>query len=258
MVRTWVNGAGPYAFAIDTGAGMTILSARVASEARAEVRGPRAPIGGLSGQATASAQPVSVATIALGEPENVLPMRGMVIVSDGIPHGVDGVLDPTEAFSPLGYVVDLPRGEILAFDPRSEPLRADAAPPGGAVVAWIVDRESRRPYVRLSDGRIALLDTGSRFGLALGEAAASDMGLDLQRSEDRGAIRGFGGGIVHVRRVSPITIGIGALTLVRVPTDVLAGAHSGAPALLGRDALRPFRIAFDPLNKLVSFAPDDE
>jgi hypothetical protein len=253
-----VNGAGPYAFAIDTGAGVTILSGRVASEARVQVRGERTPIGGISGAAGATAQPITIDRLALGEPDNTLPGRGVAIVSDGIPPGVDGVLDPTEAFWPLGYVLDLPRSEISAFDPRAFPLQGDAAPPGGAIVAWVRDAESRRPYVRLSDGRLALVDTGAGFGLALAETAAVAMGLDLRAGEDRGAIRDFGGGTIRVRRVAPITIGVGALALVRVPTDILSGAHADTPALLGRDALRPFRIVFDPLNKLLSFAPVEE
>ena len=38
LVRAWVNGAGPYTFAVDTGAGATIISPRVAGEARVEAR----------------------------------------------------------------------------------------------------------------------------------------------------------------------------------------------------------------------------
>src|SRR5437762_3528378 len=34
LVRAWVNGAGPYTFALDTGAGGTIISERVAAEAK--------------------------------------------------------------------------------------------------------------------------------------------------------------------------------------------------------------------------------
>src|SRR5918992_3803040 len=37
LVRTWVNGAGPFTFALDTGAGATLLSPRAAGEARVEV-----------------------------------------------------------------------------------------------------------------------------------------------------------------------------------------------------------------------------
>src|SRR4051812_45374768 len=34
LVKTWVNGAGPFTFAIDTGAGATLLSPRAAGDAR--------------------------------------------------------------------------------------------------------------------------------------------------------------------------------------------------------------------------------
>src|SRR5215210_7586654 len=37
LVKTWVNGAGPFTFAVDTGAGATVLSPRVAGAARVEV-----------------------------------------------------------------------------------------------------------------------------------------------------------------------------------------------------------------------------
>jgi len=255
LVETWVNGAGPYVFAIDTGAGVTILSERVATEARVAVSGPRSAIGGLSGATASTAQPVRLDSLALGAHDNRLPARGATIVSNGIPQGVDGVLDPTEVYSPLGYVIDLPHGELRAFDPKVTPIRRSEVPEGGAVVTWDVDGESRRPYVRLSDGHRALVDTGARFGLALGEADARAMGLDVRQGEDRGAIRDFGGATIRVRRVEPITIEVGSLTLTRIPTDVLTGSHGEAPRLLGRDALRPFLIAFDPLNKLVAIVP---
>src|SRR5207253_4225184 len=34
LISTWVNGVGPFNFAVDTGAGATLLSDRVADEAR--------------------------------------------------------------------------------------------------------------------------------------------------------------------------------------------------------------------------------
>src|SRR5229473_122787 len=52
LIRTWVNGAGPFSFAIDTGAGATLLSQGVADEARVKIKSGRATsIGGLSGAA---------------------------------------------------------------------------------------------------------------------------------------------------------------------------------------------------------------
>src|SRR5712691_12716807 len=55
LVRTWVNGAGPFSFAIDTGAGATLLSPRVAEEAQVKVKAGRATsIAGLSGSSTSA------------------------------------------------------------------------------------------------------------------------------------------------------------------------------------------------------------
>ncbi|HEY9285757.1 MAG TPA: aspartyl protease family protein [Pyrinomonadaceae bacterium] len=56
LVRAWVNGQGPYEFAVDTGAGATIISRRVAAEARVPVYADRAvSISGLSGFAEKTA-----------------------------------------------------------------------------------------------------------------------------------------------------------------------------------------------------------
>src|SRR3989442_15364239 len=41
LIRTWINSQGPFTFAIDTGAGATLLSQRVAEEAGANVSGGR-------------------------------------------------------------------------------------------------------------------------------------------------------------------------------------------------------------------------
>ncbi len=54
-------------------------------------------------------------------------------------------------------------------------------------------------------------------------------------------------------RINLATVFIGSLALRKVPTDLLSGTTS--PILLGRDALRPFRLTFDPFNRLIEFAP---
>ncbi|MGI9106103.1 MAG: aspartyl protease family protein [Pyrinomonadaceae bacterium] len=50
LVRTWINDTGPYVFAIDTGAGATIISRRVADESKVALTGARpVRLSGLSG-----------------------------------------------------------------------------------------------------------------------------------------------------------------------------------------------------------------
>jgi predicted aspartyl protease len=252
LVKTWINGSGPYTFAVDTGAGATILSRRVASEARVGVDGGRTlEIGGLSGSSVNTARKAFVSSISIGERENRLPAGGLSIVAEGLPADVDGVLDPTEAFWPLGYVIDIPRAELTAFNPRVNPLRRSDATTDGAIVAWLADGTSRRPFVMLAGGRRALLDTGSNFGLAVTETAARAIGLDTERQRERGGVRDIAGGQVQARRIRPATIYVGSLALRGVPTDLLFGAETSAPVLLGRDALRPFQLTFDPLSRLI-------
>ena len=260
LVETWVNGAGPFTFAIDTGAGATILSSRTAGAARVEVesRGGGIEIGGLSGARAGGARKAFARTIALGSRENTLPARGLFVIAPGLPSGVDGILDPSEAFASLGFRLDIPAGELSFFDPRAEPLRASDAPRDGAVVPWLTEAGSRRPFVMLAEGRRALLDTGSGFGLAVDESAARTLGiLQTEGRRGRGA-RDLAGGEVHARRVRAATVSVGALVLRGVPTDLLVRAEKGAPVILGRDALRPFRLSFDPVNRLIMLRPVEE
>jgi hypothetical protein len=258
LSKVWINNSGPYSFAIDTGAGATIISKRVAAESRIALAGTRSVgLSGLSGVIGAEGREAALGSLAIGARENVLPAKGLVIVTDALPPDLDGVLDPTESYWPLGYTIDLPNDTISAFDPRSTPLRGLAEPPGGAIVQWFFDGTSRRPFVALDVGRRALLDTGSGFGLAVSDQVARSFGILSTRGRERASVSDIGRGRVNARRVEPVTIQVGSLVLRRVPTDLLTGAANGAPVLLGRDALRPFEISFDPVNRLIRLRPGD-
>jgi len=252
LVRTWINSVGPFSFAIDTGAGATLLSSRVADEARVAIKngknGRANSIAGLSGT-TVSARDASIQSLAIGDPQNYLPAKGAVMVINGLPADLDGVLDPTEGFSPLGYVIDLPQGELSAFDARRTPIRISEQPEEGTVVQWVREAYGRRPFVMLDNGDRALLDTGSSLGLALRDSAPGDRKMPAY------SVRDVGGGQISSRRVDPLTIAIGALTLRRIPTDLISGAEADAPVLLGLSALRPFRLRFDPVHRLIEIAP---
>src|ERR1051325_1155313 len=63
LVSTWINSRGPFTFAVDTGAGITVISPRVASAAAVAIHaGPGPQIAGLSG-AVVSAQAGRAETI---------------------------------------------------------------------------------------------------------------------------------------------------------------------------------------------------
>ena len=204
LVQTWVNGIGPFNFAIDTGAGATILSPRVADEAHVlRTNDKNTSIAGLSG-ARVSARPASIETLAIGDSENYLPAKGEALVSSGLPADLDGLLDPTEAFSPLGYEIDLPRHELAGFDPRADPVQTNNSPVDGAVVSWVREPHGRRPFVMLDNGDRALLDTGSSLGLAIRDSNTNQRNTAY-------SVRDIGGGRISSRRVTT-SIAIGSLT----------------------------------------------
>ena len=244
LAEGWVNGAGPFVFAIDTGAGVSLVSRNVVDGARLQMTKSRRPlVGGLTSAPISSDQETQISGIALGTRDNRVPGGFTAAVVNSLPGSIDGVLDPTEVFKPYGYSVDLPRHELQVLD-ASYRLRLSDVPRDGAVVRW-VGRE--RPFVRLSDGRLALLDTGSRLGLALsgGSGVRGDTIHDL------------GGGTIQSRRIEPQTVSIGALVLNKVPTDLLTGVAPGTPIIIGRGALFPFKITFDPASRLIAFEPTE-
>src|SRR2546423_14043810 len=85
LVSTWVNGVGPFNFAVDTGAGATIIAPRVAEEAHVVRTNRSATIAGLSG-ANTIAQHASIDNLAIGDNENRLPAKGEVLIFSGLPE----------------------------------------------------------------------------------------------------------------------------------------------------------------------------
>jgi len=255
LASGWINGQGPFVFAIDTGAGVSLISRNVIARAGLRVTKLRRPlVGGLSTSPISSNQETEISGLALGRRDNNVPGTVTAAVVTNLPGSIDGILDPTEVFRPFGYSIDLPNRELRVFDTSLRRLRLTDLPPEGAVVRWVREAGSNRPFVRLEDGRLALLDTGSGFGLALNEGRYAT-GSNHRRIEN--TIHDLGGGTIQSRKVAPQTVSIGALVLNGVPTDVITGVAPGTPIILGRRALFPFRITFDPASRLISFEPTE-
>jgi hypothetical protein len=251
VANAWINGEGPFAFAIDTGAGVSLISRSVVDRARLRVnKSRRTLVGGLSTSPIASNQEASLSGLSLGTPGNRINTKAVAAVVANLPGSIDGILDPTDVFSPLGYSVDLPNRRLSVFDSSSQGLRLNQVPRDGAVVRWV---GKERPFVRLSDGRLALVDTGSGFGLALtdGRVVGRRSHADVENRHD------LGGGRVQSQEIEPQRVSIGALVLNGVPSDVLTGVAPGTPNILGRRALFPFKITFDPVARLISFEPTE-
>ena len=257
LLRVWINGGGPYVFAVDTGAGMNVIAQRVVTAAGLNTRTvPTTIIGGLSNARSSSSREAIIDRIALDERGNTLPAKQTALVVNNLPPDLDGILDPTEAYAPFGYSIDLPNEQMEAL-PAGTIHPDTRLPDEGAIVPWIRTGSDNRPFVRLGDGRTALVDTGSGFGLAVNGRDAVIVGRDgLRRTE---AVSDIGGGTVVARRVNPTTISIGGMELRRIPTDLLFGVDKNAPVILGRAALRPFKISFDPQRQLIQFltVPED-
>lgn len=249
LAQGWINGAGPFVFVIDTGAGVSLISRNVAAQTRLAVtRSSRTLLGGLSTSPIASNEETRISGLALGQRSNNVPGSFTAAVVATLPGSIDGILDPTDVFRPYGYSVDIPNRELRVFDQR---LRVTDVPRDGAVVRWLREPGSDRPFVKLSDGRLALIDTGSTLGFALNEPGRA-AGSNHTITHD------LGGGSIQSRRVAPQTVSIGALVLNKVPTDILTGAAPGTPIILGRGALFPFKITFDPASKLIAFEPTEQ
>ena len=256
LANIWIRGSGPYTFAIDSGAGMSLVTKDLVTRAQLQTRRSNTTlVGGLSSGSISSNQSTTLSQIALGSRNNEVRASSFTAaIVASLPDGLDGILDPTEAFQPFGYSIDLPNRELQVIDFNGRGLQTSQVPRDGAVVKWIRKGNDHRPFVRLGDGRLALIDTGSGFGLAVSDGRVVGMNPERQNR----VVRDLGGGSISVRRVAPVTVSIGSLMLQSVPTDVLFGAPSGTPVILGRDALYPFRITFDPTTRLIEIAPVEQ
>ena len=255
LLTTWVDGRGPYVFALDTGAGMNLITQRVVSESQLTVRSARPTLlGGLSGMTTSSNREAVITRLALGDRSNIINATKTAMVVALLASGVDGILDPTDIYSPYGYVIDMPNQRLEVLVPDAPNARFSTE---GATVPWLRLGDSNRPFIRLGDGRLALIDTGSGFGLAVNQRDAVIVG-PRRRNRASESTRDISGAAITSQRVAPTTISIGELVLRRVPTDILFGVEDDAPVILGREVLYPFRIMFDPERRLIEFVTSEK
>src|ERR1700682_6129042 len=158
LINTWVNGRGPFVFVIDTGAGINVVSEWLVTAAGLRItQTHQTLVGGLSGATTSSNREAAIDRLALGYQSNLLPPGKSALIVSQLPAGVDGILDPTEAFAPYGYSIDIPGGQIEALDSAVELSHRSSR--DDATVDWLRRGDSGRPFVRLGDGSRALMDT---------------------------------------------------------------------------------------------------
>jgi hypothetical protein len=257
LLTVWLNGSGPYIFAIDTGAGLNVITESVATDARLPFKTVRPTLmGGLTAATISSNREAVINQMALGDRANTLPSQKTAVIVPSLSPGIDGILDPTETYAPFGYSIDISNERIEAVDSNWASAQSVQRVEDGAVVPWLRMGGSNRPFVKLGDGRVALIDTGSGFGLAVSDRNAVIIGNNRGRGNTQG-VRDISGGTIFSRRVSPSTISIGELVLRGIPTDILSQVQDDAPVILGRDALYPFKITFDPRRRLIEFVTSE-
>src|SRR5215467_838426 len=95
LVQGWINGAGPFVFAIDTGAGVSLVSRDVVERARLQMtKSRKLLVGGLTTSPISSDQETQITGIALGARDNRAPGGFSAAVVNTLPGSIDGVLDP--------------------------------------------------------------------------------------------------------------------------------------------------------------------
>src|SRR5690242_21235695 len=84
--NVWLNGAGPFVFAIDTGAGVSLISRNVVDRARLQINKSRhALVGGLSTARIVSDQETRLSELALGTPNNRVSTHAVAAVVSTLP-----------------------------------------------------------------------------------------------------------------------------------------------------------------------------
>jgi hypothetical protein len=152
LVAGWINEAGPFTFAIDTGAGVSLVTSRVAAGAKLRVtKSSRTLIGGLSSSPITSNQEAYPNRLSLGSSDNTVPAKPLLAIVNTLPGNIDGILDPTDLFGRMAYSIDLPNHQLLVFDGKSNGLDLSRTPKDGAVVRWVRQGGSNRPFVKLGD-----------------------------------------------------------------------------------------------------------
>ncbi|HSE22236.1 MAG TPA: pepsin/retropepsin-like aspartic protease family protein, partial [Pyrinomonadaceae bacterium] len=251
IVDAWINNSGPFTVALDTGAGVSIITSTVVQRAGLQVQRSKVPLrGGLSSTPIKSKQEAPINTLAIGFADNRLAATVTAAVVDTLPGSIDGILDPTQIFGSLPYSVDFQKREVRVLEAKylssAKTRNVDAT-----VVRWVSENGGHRPFVRLADGRLALIDTGSAFGLAISEQRAGN-------GPNSRVTRDLGGGSVQVREVAAQTVAIGSLVLRNIPTELLINSAPGTPVILGRRALNPFRVTFDRSSNLIAIESTDD
>jgi hypothetical protein len=257
VVSTWVNGKGPYHFALDTGAGITVLTPEFAKRAGL--------IGSGSMQATGSGGTVKVQQLVL---HSVAVGRATVndVAAAIIPLPLDftyqgdyGTIDGVLGYSFLSHfavTIDMQHNRATLTTPS-----AYHTPPGAA--SEVANLSDNTPVVRARvDGINGFfkLDTGDNGWLTLTAPFVAAHGFARRYPGGVPELFEGVGGMDRARTVRIRQFIIGGATLRDEPTSLsltTTGMLGGMTGNVGHDILRRFVFTVDYARKRVDFTPND-
>jgi hypothetical protein len=259
VVSTTINGDGPYHFALDTGAGITVLTPEFAQRARITGAG--------SGKATGSGGTVQVQqlvlhSVALGR-ATVYNVAAAIIPLplDFTYQGDYGTIDGVLGYSFLSHfavTIDMQHHRLTLTSPT-----AYRTPAGAASEA--ADLSDNTPVVQARADDIAgsfKLDTGDSSSLTLTSAFVAAHGFARRYPSGVPELFEGVGGFQHARAVRVANFTLGGATLHDVTTS-LSFARTGVLAgttlagNVGDAILRCFVFTVDYARKRVDFTPNE-
>jgi len=264
-VEATVNGLGPYAFVVDTGAEVSILDEPVA-EALGLRTGGRFQVGG-AGEGLMNATEAFDVRVGFGG----FVSRGVDLQVMNLRLLQSGVDEEDRFEGVIG--LDVLRGYVLDMDYPARRLRLHLERPALEPRAeWAkvwngsylrVDASIQVKGLDPLAGRFAI-DTGAAFGVIVSRPFAARTGLEIQarRYPKRDVGRGVGGDLRHrATRMERLTLGGFAVEQVRL---AVPGDQSGVLAeqnfdgLIGGEVWERFRLLIDlaePALALVEARP---
>lgn len=245
MVEVRINGKGPYAFILDTGASITVVDQKLARELSLDsaegVRADSSSDGATPKIVTVNSLNLATATIG-GFMAAVIPLSGF-FKTDGAPHGVlsaSSFRGCLVIFDYPGKRITIRKGALAAADSRTVfQYDDDAALPEIAI--RIAGHETR-----------VHLDTGSPSTLTLPRRFLTELPLKSQPKE-AGTARLLGGSSPVSSAAVDGTLEIGSYKIeineVRFSDERLGGELG--PGNLGYEVLKDFVVTLDSKNRRV-------
>ena len=242
-VATMVNGQGPFAFMVDTGANSSVIAAEVADQLGL-ARGRRSEMHGIAG--AQSVDTVTVERLAVGRRVR----QGMTLsVLPRATLDVDGILG-LEWLGRASLLLDFKRrrmtvGEGLPVpDPTTFTVKARLQKSGLTLIDAFMP--SRRIIAFVDTGSTTTVGNLAFFAEALAKGAIIGPAIDTE-------LRSVTGQVLPGRRVMMSSLTLGKVILRRVPMVIgpihtfdFWGMHDEPAVLIGSDILQHFEtVALD-------------